>query len=326
MLHDRRRAARRPRRPPRRSAPRPSRARAARCRSGARARGRGPRRRRAPRARRPRRAPGCAIAASRSATRTLTSRCGQLAASRARSARSPPPSASSVSSALAMPSPEGTKPMSMMWPGLLAAERPAALAQLLEHVAVADLRRRDLDARLAPSPRGSRSSSSPSPRRRRPAGGRRARRCSAASAMSSSPSTTAPVRSTASTRSPSPSKAKPSVVAAVDDAPRPSASTCVEPQPALMLRPSGASAMTVTVGAEAAEDLGRDAVASRRWRSPATTSSPARSRPAKRVVQLAQVVLGGAVQRADAADAPPTAGRLALQAAPRSPPRSRRRA
>ena len=39
--------------------------------------------------------------------------------------------------------------MSMMWPGLLAAERPAALAQLLEHVAVADRRRGDLDPGVA---------------------------------------------------------------------------------------------------------------------------------------------------------------------------------
>ena len=43
-----------------------------------------------------------------------------------------------MSSALAMPSPVRLKPISMMWPGLLAAERPAARAQLLEHVAVAD--------------------------------------------------------------------------------------------------------------------------------------------------------------------------------------------
>ena len=44
--------------------------------------------------------------------------------------------------------------------GLLAAERPAALAQLLEHVAVADGGGRDLDAGLAPSRCGSRSWSS----------------------------------------------------------------------------------------------------------------------------------------------------------------------
>ena len=57
-------------------------------------------------------------------------------------------------------------------PGLLAAERPAACAQLLEHVAVADARGRDRDARRAPSRRESRSWSSPSRRRRRRAGGR----------------------------------------------------------------------------------------------------------------------------------------------------------
>ncbi len=34
-----------------------------------------------------------------------------------------------------------------MWPGVLAAEQPAALVHLLEHVAVADLRASERDAR-----------------------------------------------------------------------------------------------------------------------------------------------------------------------------------
>ena len=92
---------------------------------------------------------------------------------------------------------------------LLAAERPAAAQQLREHVAVADRRRRHLDRRPRAIACGSRSWSSRSRPRRRPGSRPRSRRCSAASAISSSPSTTAPSRSTASTRSPSPSKAKP---------------------------------------------------------------------------------------------------------------------
>jgi hypothetical protein len=92
--------------------------------------------------------------------------------------------------------------------GLLAAQCPAAVAQGLEDVAVADLRRGDLDRRPAHGRmeavvRHDRDGYAVA---RQPPG---ARRCSAARAMSSSPSTTAPVRSTASTRSPSPSNAKP---------------------------------------------------------------------------------------------------------------------
>ena len=64
-----------------------------------------------------------------------------------RSARSRPPSASSVSSALAIPSPEGPKPEIDDVAGLLAAERPAPLAELVEHVAVADGGGRHLDPR-----------------------------------------------------------------------------------------------------------------------------------------------------------------------------------
>src|SRR3954452_24179501 len=90
---------------------------------------------------------------------------------------------------------------------------------------------------------------------RRPA----ARRWTAASATSSSPSATRPVRSTARTRSPSPSNAKPMswppvrICSAIS-------SGCVEPQPALMLRPSGRSPRDRDVGAEVAEDRRRRAV------------------------------------------------------------------
>ena len=116
--------ARRRRRPRRRSAPRPSRARAARCRSGARARARGPRARRCSRVGGLRDARRRAIAASRSATRTLTRRWGSLRIA-SRSARSPPRSASSVSSALAMPSPVGRRSRVDDVARLLAAERPS---------------------------------------------------------------------------------------------------------------------------------------------------------------------------------------------------------
>ena len=131
--------------PPRPSAPRPSRARAARCRSGAAARGRGPRAR-PPRARPPRGRSAAPSSASRSRTRTLTSVCGSFSIAW-RSCRSPPSSASMRQQrggdAVAGRDEAHVDDVA----GLLAAERPAALAQRLEHVAVADVGGRDLDAR-----------------------------------------------------------------------------------------------------------------------------------------------------------------------------------
>ena len=61
-----------------------------------------------------------------------------------------------------------------------------------------------------------------------------------------------------------------------------SASTCVEPQPSLMLRPSGSAAMHVDVGAEAAEDLRRGAVGRAVGAVEQRSRRPLRSRPAKR--------------------------------------------
>ena len=61
----------------------------------------------------------------------------------------------------AIPSPVGVKALSTMWPGLLAAQVPAALLQRLDHVAVADLGRSRPRSRPPPSPGGSRSWSSP---------------------------------------------------------------------------------------------------------------------------------------------------------------------
>ena len=85
------------------------------------------------------------VNASRSAARMLTSRWGSLDIAW-RSRRSPPSSASSVSRALAIPSPAGTEAELDDVTGLLAAERPAAAAQLVENVAVADRGARHLHA------------------------------------------------------------------------------------------------------------------------------------------------------------------------------------
>ena len=94
---------------------------------------------------------------------------------------------------------------------LLAAQREAAGLERLEHVAVADGRLDDVDAGLAPWPGGSRGCvitvTTTVSWRSRP----RRWRSSAQMAMMWSPSTTAPVWSTAISRSPSPSKARPSV-------------------------------------------------------------------------------------------------------------------
>ena len=95
-------------------APRPSRARPARCRTAAR--GCGPRpRARSTRTRPPPTPRWRSASASRSSTRTFTSTWGSLRiASPATSGRSP--SARSIRSAAAMPSPEGVSRMSTMWP------------------------------------------------------------------------------------------------------------------------------------------------------------------------------------------------------------------
>ena len=148
------------------------------------------------------------VSASRLCARMLTSRCGSLRIAW-RSLRSAPPSASSVSSALAMPSPEGPKPRSMMWPDCSPPSRQPRLRSSSLHVAVADGRGRHLDPGLRH--RGveavvghHRDRDAAALEQPRVAGSARA-----ASAISSSPSTICPSRSTASTRSPSPSNAKP---------------------------------------------------------------------------------------------------------------------
>ena len=148
-----------PPRTPRRRAPRPSPARAARCPRDARAPGRGPRawrsrprppprgprRRRSPRGRRPRR---CAGAAG--------SRWNGLA-----SAREPEPRAPATSSAAAMPSPVGANSVQMMWPDCSPPRLHPRSRQRSRDVPVADVGGCRPRRRPPPSPGGSRSWSSP---------------------------------------------------------------------------------------------------------------------------------------------------------------------
>ena len=87
--------------------------------------------------------------------------------------------------------------------------------------------------------------------------GPRARRSRAQMAMRWSPSTTAPVWSTAMSRSASPSKARPASAPASTTARR-SASGWVAPQRSLMLQPSGWSLMTVTSAPRRSNASGAD--------------------------------------------------------------------
>ena len=128
---------------------------------------------------------------------------------------------------------------------LLAAERPARARSSADDVAVADRGWSRPRSRPPPSPGGSRSWSSPSPRRRRRAGPA-SRRWRAASAISSSPSRTRPSRVDGD---------HPVAVAVEGEADlgarrrapaRRARSGWVEPQPSLMLRPSGSSPIAST--------------------------------------------------------------------------------
>ncbi len=144
--------------------------------------------------------------ASRSATDTFSRRWGSFSIGRA-SERRRPPSARITSSAAAMPSPVAAKSVQMMWPDC----SPPIVqprSHLLDHVAIADLGRRNLDPGLlhrlmeaVVAHHGHRDAAAQlSP----------ALPCtSAESATISSPSYRRPAPSTASIRSPSPSKAKP---------------------------------------------------------------------------------------------------------------------
>ena len=203
------RAPARARRRARARAPRPSRAAPARCPTGAAARG--PHRR----ARRPQllRARLTTSLARQSQPRrigTLISRCGNICTGAVASASVVrcSISARSTASAATIASPVVCLSRQDQVAGVLAAEEPALLDELLEHVAVADPRALERDAGLARAPARSRGSTSACRRRRRHA--RRA-------AGSPSRSRTAAGRrrrrgrraSTISSRSPSPSSAMP---------------------------------------------------------------------------------------------------------------------
>ena len=87
--------------------------------------------------------------ALRSRTRTLTSHCGSFSIA-PRSARSAAPRAPPGSAGRRrVPSPAGTKPVSMMCPDCSPPEGPAAPEQLGQHVAIAHRRSRHLDAGVA---------------------------------------------------------------------------------------------------------------------------------------------------------------------------------
>ena len=133
------------------------------------------------------------------------------------------------------------------------------------------------------------------------------RRCSAASAISSSPSTTSPLRSTASTRSPSPSKAKATSKSRARSRERLDVGRAAA---VVDVAAVGLDRHRLHVGAEPAEDLGRDAVGG------AVGAVEQHARAAQVEVleaqlELAQVVAGGAVQLAD--DAGGVAGGAAVR-------------
>ena len=219
------------------------------------------------------------VSAARSAKRTLTSRCGSFSIAW-RPARSPPSSDSSVSSAAAIPSPDGHEARVDDVARLLAAERPAALAQRLEHVAVARRGSSPPRRRRRASRCGSRSSSSPSPPRRRRAGGRRsagaARRARSARRRRRPRRRGRPrARGRRRRRTRSRRRGRPRARA------RRAPSTCVEPQPALMLRPSGASASTSTSAPRRRKISGAARCVAPLAQSSAIRS-PLRSSPSKR--------------------------------------------
>ena len=183
--------------------------------------------------------------------------------------------------------------------GLLAAERPVALAQRLEHVAVADGGDRDLDAVLghrrveavvghhrhgdAVARQAAGVAQVDARRARSARRRRRRRRCGRRRACGRRRRRT---RSRRRRRRPaSPACRRP---------------RCVEPQLWLMLRPSGSWAMHADVGAEAAEDLRRGA---ERRAVGAVEQDPAAGEVevGEALLQRAQVVLERAVERAHAA-------------------------
>ena len=194
-----------------------------------------------------------------------------------------------------MPSPEGPKPEIDDVAGLLAAERPAAAAQLVEHVAVADGGRRDLDPGLAH--RGVEAVVGHHRDRDAAAGqpvaGVQVERGQRDQLVAVDDLAVAVDRQHAVAVAVERERQLVAARAPALGAPRRDA---VEPQPSLMLRPSGSSAITSTSAPSrrkisgAARKVAPLAQSSR-------TRRPLRSSSAKRVVQRPQVVLERAVQR-----------------------------
>ena len=131
------------------SAPRPSPAPPARCRTAAPEPGPRPPARWTPTRPPPTREEAVDRASSRSTTAHVDQHLRAACASHAplRSGRSP--SARSISSAAAMPSPEGVRRMSTMWPDCSPPSTHPRSEELLHDVPVAHVRRRDLDAGVA---------------------------------------------------------------------------------------------------------------------------------------------------------------------------------
>ena len=242
---------------------------------------------------------GAAIAASRSATRTLTSRWGSLCIALRRARSAPRERLEGQQRAGDAVARRGEAELDDV-AGLLAAERPSRAragprARSGRRPACSRPR-----SRPPPSPRGSRSSSSPSRRRRRPPGGRRGagaarrarrarrrrrrRRCGRR-----------PARGRRRRRRRSRRRGRPSATVSA------SPSRWVEPQPALMLRPSGASPTTVTVAPRRRKISGATRCVAPLAQSSAT-SQAGEVEVGEALVQRAQVVLLRAVERADAAD------------------------
>ena len=119
----------------------------------------------------------------------------------------------------------------------------------------------------------------------------RSARSSAKRASSTSPSTTAPLWSTAMTRSASPSKASPrSAWCATTD--RASSSGSVEPHFSLILAPSGASCSALTSAPSSASTSGAMALAAPLAQS-TTMCRPSRRRPSSVATRCALVQLDG---------------------------------
>ena len=208
--------------------------------------------------------------------------------------------------------------------GLLAAQREPARAQLLQHVAVADLGGRT----AIPASRMARCSRGCSSRWRRACRatsspvvvhGRRA-----STAMIWSPSTTAPAASTARQRSASPSWAMPRSAPCSTHRAAAAAPRWVDPTPSLMLSPSGSACDRDDLGARPAVGLAARRPDAAPCAQSTTTRMPA-SGSGVRGEQVLDVALGGVRAGRGPGRWPRRSGRGAggVEAAPRSPSSTR---